>query len=81
MLLKKGQESPDVLNLERVLIGLGFGGLEADGVFDEKTENVVRYIQQSHGLRPGGMDGVQTMTLLDQLFEADKQNFASSNQV
>ena len=81
MLLKKGQESPDVLNLERVLIGLGFGGLEADGVFDEKTENVVRYIQQSHGLRPDGWVGNQTMTLLDQLFEADKPNFSSSNQV
>lgn len=79
MLLRKGQESPEVLNLERVLIGLGFGGIEADGVFDEKTENVVRYIQQSHGLRPDGLVGAQTFALLDQLFEPSQINFSSSN--
>jgi len=79
MILKIGMQSPDVLNLERVLQGLNFTGFEADGFFDQKTENVIRYIQRSNGLREDGIVGDQTFAVIDRLFEVDKPNFSSSN--
>ncbi len=79
MLLKKGMESPDVLNLERVLQTLGYGGFEADGVFDSKTENVIKNIQRTNGLREDGLVGEETLKVLDALYEPDKPNFSSSN--
>ncbi len=79
MILRRGMENADVLNLERVLQGLGFQGFEADGVYDEKTENVVRYIQQSNGLRPDGIVGDMTLAVINKLYEPNKPNFSSSN--
>lgn len=79
MLLQKGNQSPDVLNLERVLDGLGFDGFEADGFFDEKTENVIKYIQRTNGLREDGIVGDKTLAVIDALYEPNKPNFSSSN--
>ena len=79
MLLKLGMSSPDVQNVERVIEALGFEGIEADGYFDKKTENVVKYVQKSHGLSADGIIGEQTLALLDSLFEPNKPNFSSSN--
>lgn len=72
-------DNPDVLNLERFLNALGFGGFDIDGRFDEKTENVVKYIQTSHGLDVDGIVGPETLALLDSLFEPNTPNFSSSN--
>ncbi|HRH40417.1 MAG TPA: peptidoglycan-binding protein [Pyrinomonadaceae bacterium] len=79
MILRKGMSGAEVLNLERVLQGLNFKGFEADGFFDEKTENVIRYIQRSNNLREDGIVGDQTLAILDKLFEVDKPNFTSSH--
>lgn len=76
MILKKGIESPDVLNLELVLQALGFQGFVADGVFDERTENVVKYIQRSHGLQEDGIVGKQTFEKIDELYQPLVANFA-----
>jgi len=79
MILKEGMQSPDVLNLERVLLGLGYQGLVADGYFDQKTKNVVINVQKSNNLQPDGIAGPKTFEVLDRLFEADKPNFTSSH--
>lgn len=79
MLLKLGMSSPDVQNVERVIAALGFEGFEADGFFDDKTENVVKDIQRSHGLAADGIIGERTLALLDRLYEPSKPNFSSSN--
>jgi LAS superfamily LD-carboxypeptidase LdcB len=77
MLLKQGMQGPDVLNLELVIQALGFQGFNAaDGVYDEKTANVVRYIQKSHGLDPDGKAGPQTLALIDKLWQPEIVNFA-----
>mgnify|MGYP000670995844 CR=1 FL=1 len=79
MILRKGQQSPDVLNLERALQGLGYSGFEADGFFDEKTENVIKNIQKTNGLSVDGIVGEQTLAVIDRIFEPNKPNFSSSN--
>jgi len=77
MLLKRGMESPDVLNLELVLQGLNlFGEIEPNGIFDEKTENVVKYIQKAHNLVADGIVGTKTLDLLDRLYQPLVANFA-----
>jgi hypothetical protein len=81
MLLKRGMQNPDVLNLERVIAALGFEGFEIDGYFDEKLENVIRYIQRAHNLTVDGIVGEKTLALLDRLYEPSKPNFSSSNHI
>lgn len=76
MILKKGINSPDVVNLELVLQGLGFTGFTVDGNFDDKTENVIKYIQKAHGLDVDGQAGPKTLALLDDLYEPLVANFA-----
>lgn len=82
MILKLGMESPDVLNLELVLQGLGFDGFQVDGVFDQKTENVIKYIQKTHlsvigkKLTVDGIVGDDTFAVLDALYEPLVANFA-----
>lgn len=78
MILRKGDQNSDVYNLERVLSGLGFAGLQIDNTFDQKTENVVKYVQQAHGLDPDGIVGPKTFALIDRLYEPSKVNFTSS---
>jgi peptidoglycan L-alanyl-D-glutamate endopeptidase CwlK len=72
-------QSPEIANIERVLMSFGYDGIEPDGFFDEKTENVVRNIQKTHGLTIDGIIGEKTLALLDFLFEPSKPNFSSSN--
>lgn len=79
MLLKFGMSSPDVQNVERVIQALGIKGFEADGYFDVKTQNAVKYLQKAHNLTPDGIVGDQTLALLDRLFEPNVNNFSSSN--
>lgn len=79
MLLKLGMEGPDVLNLEQALLGLGFSGFDADGVFDEKTENVVKYIQRSHNLLQDGIAGPKTLDVIDSLYQPLIRNFETAH--
>jgi len=81
MLLKRGMQGPDVLNLERVIEAMGFEGVPVDGVFDEKLENVIKYIQKSHNLVIDGKAGDTTLELIDRLYEPTKPNFSSSSHV
>lgn len=76
MILRKGINSPDVLNLELVLQGLGYAGFTPDGNYDDKTANVIRNIQKSHGLTIDGEAGPKTLALLDTLWEPLVSNFA-----
>lgn len=76
MILKLGMEGPDVLNLEVVLQALGFQGFEVDGVFDKKTENVIKYIQKSYKLDVDGKAGPNTLDLIDALYQPLVKNFA-----
>lgn len=81
MLLKRGMEGPDVQNLELALQGLGFTGFDADGIFDAKTENVVKYIQKSHKLDDDGKVGPLTLELIDNLYQPEVKNFAPKETV
>lgn len=78
MLLKLGMQGPEVLNLERAVEAMGFEGVPIDGLFDEKLENVIKYIQKSHNLVVDGKVGDKTFALLDSLYQPDVQNFSSS---
>lgn len=75
MILRKGMQSPDVLNLEQVLIGLGYKGFEADGFYDEKTENVIKNIQETNNLTVDGIAGAKTLAVIDAIYEPHKPNF------
>lgn len=81
MILRKGMQSQEIANIERVLMSFGYAGIEPDGFFDEKTENVVKKIQQTHGLTADGIIGEKTLALLDLLYEPSKPNFSSSNYI
>jgi hypothetical protein len=82
MLLKQGMSGPDVQNLELVLQGLGFQGFDAaDGNFDQKTENVIRYIQKANGLQVDGKVGPETLALIDRLWEPEVANFAPKAEI
>jgi peptidoglycan LD-endopeptidase CwlK len=81
MILKKGMQSQEIANIERAISAMGFAGIEPDGFFDEKTENVIKYIQRSHGLTPDGIIGPNTLRKLDELYQPDTHNFSSSNYV
>lgn len=76
MILRKGMSTPDVLNLETVLQALGFEGFTVDGIFDEKTENVVKYIQKTNHLKVDGVVGDKTFTIIDDLYQPTVVNFA-----
>ena len=79
MILKRGIESPEVVNLELVLQGMGFEGFDVNGIFDEKTENIIKYIQKANGFVGKDVDGIvgpRTFELLDRLYEPTKANFA-----
>jgi peptidoglycan hydrolase-like protein with peptidoglycan-binding domain len=77
MLLKRGVTGPDVVNLEQVLQGLGFQGFNSvDGIYDDKTENIIRYVQASHDLLVDGKVGSKTLALLDSLYQPFIANFA-----
>lgn len=79
MILRIGSLGPEVLNLERVINALGYSGFEIDGTYDQKTANVIKDIQENHGLDADGICGPKTFALIDQLYEPDKPNFSSSN--
>ena len=81
MLLKRGMQSPDVQNVERVVAALGYAGFDVDGYFDERFERCVKAIQKDHGLDADGIIGEKTLALLDRLYEPSKLNFSSSNYV
>lgn len=82
MLLRLGMESPDVLNLEQVLQGLGFDGFTVDGKYDVHTENVIKYIQRTtlsvdgKKLDIDGVAGPDTLAVIDTLYEPLIENFA-----
>lgn len=81
MLLKLGMSGPEVANLERVIEALGFADVSVDGVFDNKLENVIKYIQKSHNLIVDGKAGDKTLAVIDVLYEPGVNNFSSSTYV
>lgn len=81
MLLQIGMSGPDVQNLQLILQGLGFKGFEATGKYDEKTSNVIKYIQKSHIDKLAdklidGRAGTNTLNLIDELYQPEIKNFA-----
>lgn len=82
MVYKKGMTGPEISNLQRVLIGLGFSSLgEADGNFGIKTENVIKYIQRTNGLEVDGIVGPATMAVIQSKYDSKTPKFTSSSMV
>ncbi len=74
-------QSPEIANIERAMVAMGFEGIEPDGFFDEKTENVVKWFQRSRNLIEDGIIGEKTLAKLDEVYEPETMNFSSSNYV
>jgi Putative peptidoglycan binding domain/D-alanyl-D-alanine carboxypeptidase len=62
-LLTLGDRGPEVLTLQHLLKSLGADVVE-DGVFGTGTRAAVMAFQGSHGLRPDGVVGPQTLAVL-----------------
>jgi len=61
--LIKGMNSPDVLEVQKILHKTGFR-VECTGAFDESTFNEIMRFQENFGLEPDGIVGPQTMAIL-----------------
>lgn len=64
MILKKGDNGPEVAELQHLLIKNGYSGVSADGDFGPATDTSVRNFQAKHGLKPDGIVGNMTITAL-----------------
>lgn len=62
--LRPGDESQEVADLQNHLIMLGYDVPEATGVYDEHTEHAVMAFQKVHGLDRDGYAGPQTRTTM-----------------
>ena len=80
MLLKRGMQSADVGNFQRVL-GQFIGGLDPDGDYGAKTEAAVKAFQSENGLVADGIVGPKTIETLDALFQPTVDNFTSSGEL
>lgn len=52
--MERGSYGDNVVTLQSMLKALGYGPLEAEGVFDETTEQTLQQFQQSEGLEATG---------------------------
>ena len=62
--LRPGMRGEEVAKMQQALIDLGYLKGAADGIYGTKTENAVRKFQKENGLKPDGLAGVKTLTLL-----------------
>lgn len=60
-LLGRGSKGPEVTELQKKLVQLGYAVGKADGKFGSKTEAAIRRFQKEHGLRVDGLAGTQTI--------------------
>ncbi|MDL1957060.1 MAG: peptidoglycan-binding protein [Candidatus Desulfofervidus auxilii] len=66
-LLRRTNRGPEVANLQRILIILGYLGKgEDDGIFGPKTERAVRQFQVDAGIKVDGIVGPITWAALTQ---------------
>ena len=63
--LRRGDRGSYVLNLQNLLIALGYYSGAADGIFGPLTEQAVRNFQSANGLTVDGIVGPQTWAALD----------------
>ncbi|SIT80635.1 lmo1851 family serine protease [Edaphobacillus lindanitolerans] len=71
--MKEGTTSMTVLAAEEMLEAVGYDPGEADGVFDEHTENAVKALQKDEDLKVDGvLEGDTTYALMDKLREKIK---------
>ncbi len=59
-IIKLGSNGDDVLKFQQFLIGRGYEGVIASGIFDEETENAVKSFQESEDLLADGVIGNYT---------------------
>ncbi|TGE36597.1 spore cortex-lytic enzyme [Desulfosporosinus fructosivorans] len=60
-LLSKGSKGPEVIELQKKLVQLGYVVGKTDGKFGSKTEAAIRRFQKERGLRVDGLAGTQTV--------------------
>ena len=65
MVFKKGSRGDEVKQIQVAL------GLNADGIFGEKTESAVKKFQKENGLYPDGIVGKKTLSALNINFDTD----------
>lgn len=65
--LGKGSKGPEVVELQKELIQLGYGVGATDGKFGSKTEAAVRSFQNKRGLKVDGLADAQTIKELKSL--------------
>jgi len=66
-LLGRGSKGPEVTELQKKLVQLGYVVGTVDGKFGSKTEAAIRRFQKEHGLRVDGLAGTQTIKELKRL--------------
>lgn len=66
-LLGRGSKGPEVTELQKKLVQLGYQVGTVDGKFGSKTEAAIRKFQKEHGLRVDGLAGTQTIKELKRL--------------
>lgn len=62
--LKSGSIGPDVTQLQNLLHQIGYNQSFQAGLFDQLTAGTIKSFQISHGLKPDGNVGTQTLMLL-----------------
>ena len=62
--IRKGSTEAPVVNLQNILVALGFNPGPADGIFGTSSENAVKQFQQSNNLAADGVVGPNTWAAL-----------------
>src|ERR1035437_1383622 len=63
--LKNGDNGSEVVQLQTLLINVGYTDIKADGAFGMMTENAVKDFQSKHNLSVDGIAGNSVMTALN----------------
>lgn len=66
-LLSRGSNGPEVTELQKRLVQLGYPISPLNGNYGSKTQAAVRKFQQDHGLKVDGLAGPETITELKRL--------------
>lgn len=71
-LLRKGDKGSDVVNMQKMLIAVGFdcGGFGADGDFGNDTESSLKDFQKENNLTITGTYTIETKTALERAYDA-----------